>query len=79
MIRWAGLAPWEFEFPFPCSIRFDGRVLTEYWEAVHPTPYTLHPTPYTLHPKPYALRPTPYTLHLTPASPETRNPKALAH
>ena len=20
MIRWTGLAPWEFEFPFPCSL-----------------------------------------------------------
>ena len=20
MIRWTGFAPWEFEFPFPCSL-----------------------------------------------------------
>ena len=23
MIRWTGLAPWEFEFPFPGSLRLD--------------------------------------------------------
>ena len=22
MIRWTGLVPWEFEFPFPGSLRF---------------------------------------------------------
>ena len=22
MIRWTGLAPWEFEFPFPVSLKF---------------------------------------------------------
>ena len=21
MIRWTGLAPWEFDLPFPCSLR----------------------------------------------------------
>ena len=25
MIRWTGLASWEFEFPFPCSIRRENR------------------------------------------------------
>ena len=30
MIRWTGLAPWEFEFPFPCSLAstFLARPLT---------------------------------------------------
>ena len=26
MIRWTGLAPWEFEFPFPGSLTGAGRV-----------------------------------------------------
>jgi len=27
MIRWTGLAPWEFEFPFPGSLAFHRRLL----------------------------------------------------
>ena len=35
MIRWIGLAPWEFEFPFPGSLTY----------------FFLNPVPHTLNPK----------------------------
>ena len=35
MIRWAGLAPWEFEFPFP------GSLTSTFPVALDPTSYPL--------------------------------------
>jgi len=31
MIRWTGLAPWEFEFPFPGSLIYTFLVGRSYW------------------------------------------------
>ena len=64
MIRWTGLAPWEFEFPFPGSLTSDllqvdvgdaGKKqvcagLRGKYEV--PKPSTLNPQPSTLNPKP---------------------------
>ena len=73
MIRWTGLAPWEFEFPFPGSLTstspltggFGCGAETPGGEGanLNPTPYTLHSKSYIIHPQPYTLHPTPYTLH----------------
>ena len=34
MIRWTGLTPWEFEFPFPGSLTFTSL---EQWGQVQPS------------------------------------------
>jgi len=47
MIGWTGLAPWEFEFPFPAGdgggVLFGGGRARRAGGPLHPTPYTLHP------------------------------------
>ena len=37
MVRWTGLAPWEFEFPFPGShtSTFLGRKISKWFEESH--------------------------------------------
>ena len=37
MIRWTGLAPWEFEFPFPGSLisTFLRQVASLFWNTAH--------------------------------------------
>jgi len=75
MIRWTGLAPWEFQFPFPGSLT--STFLQDQEEAetakraaqrrrALEVPYTLNPNPPALHPTPYTLHSTPYTLHPKP-------------
>ena len=70
MIRWTGLAPWEFEFPFPGSLT---STLREGYGTRAPRPHPLNfifsipntesQTPNTKHqtlsPKPQALIPNP--------------------
>ena len=61
MIGCTGLAPWEFEFPFPGSL---ASTSPNYWRKPtdlncnpDPKPQTLNPKPSTLHPKTHTLRP----------------------
>ena len=51
--HWTGLAPWEFELPYPITY------------PLRPTPYALNYTTYTSQPTPYThtLHPTTYTSH----------------
>jgi len=44
MIRWTGLAPWEFEFPFP------GSLTSTFLMQVHPQLSTLSPEIWNLNP-----------------------------
>ena len=39
MIRWTGLAPWEFDFPFPGCLTSTFRQ-TLYTQALHPKEHT---------------------------------------
>ena len=64
MIRWTGLAPWEFEFPFPgslastflvadtplCGGRLCGGLFSSY--SAHASLEVLIPKPYTLNLQP---------------------------
>ena len=74
MIRWTGLAPWEFEFPF-LKARLEPRHPTPYTYTLHPTPSTLNPRPSTLDPQPSTLNPQPSTLN---PQPSTLNPQPLS-
>ena len=39
MIRWTGLVPWEFEFPFP------GGLTSSHHQTLNPKPKILTPNP----------------------------------
>ena len=83
MIRWTGLAPWEFEFPFPDSLtstfifpnlkhqrRCQARCRPNSicaGSAGGTAPCNLVLTPSPT-PTPYTLHPTPYTIHPTPCT-----------
>ena len=78
-IWWTGLAPWEFEFPFPGSLTstFKPQAWSVFFYLLHTlgssfSPWvrlavaslvTLHPTTYTLQTTLYTLHPAPYTLY----------------
>jgi len=61
MIKWTGLAPWEFEFP---SLTSAAAAMV----SVEAPPSTLNLTPSTLKPQPSTLDPQPYTLHPQPST-----------
>jgi len=51
MIRWTGLAPWEFEFPFPGSLTATFLQNVKFLAAVTPPTKFLISKPSTLNPK----------------------------
>ena len=78
MIRWTGLAPWEFE-PASVQVWFYAiayahqfgaffYALPEYENEYHLQACTLHPQPCTLHPAPSTLNPQPSTLNTQPCT-----------
>ena len=87
MIWWSGLAPWEFEFPFPGSLISTclgagrGASVDDRLRALHLTPSFLNPQPEpsTFNLQPSTLSPQPSTLNpqhstLNP-QPSTLNPQ----
>ena len=44
MIRWTGLAPWEFEFPFPGSLTSNFLVPEEVPSTAAPNARATHPS-----------------------------------
>ena len=55
MIRWTGLAPWEFEFPFP------GGLTSTFLEVRKTDPFRSSPFPHGLGISPHAMNYEPFT------------------